>query len=85
MIDTLINKEIDYIPYDISPWGEIEFKLDENEKAEFIKKERFHAIGAFPKYDVNVALTGKNNFHPTKKKEDVCIKTAFILFKMIFH
>ncbi|CAF4433114.1 unnamed protein product, partial [Rotaria socialis] len=34
-----------------------EYKLDENEKAEFIKKERFHTIGVFPKYDVNVALT----------------------------
>ena len=36
-----------------------EYKLDENEKVEFIKKERFHSIGTFPKYDVNVSLTGK--------------------------
>ncbi|CAF4452038.1 unnamed protein product, partial [Adineta steineri] len=30
-----------------------EYKLDENEKVEFVKRERFHAIGAFPKYDIN--------------------------------
>ena len=35
-----------------------EYKLDENEKAEFVRKERFHAIGTFPKYDVLVKPTG---------------------------
>ncbi|CAF0853676.1 unnamed protein product [Adineta ricciae] len=34
-----------------------EYKLDENEKVEFVKKERFHSIGNFPKYDVNVTVT----------------------------
>ena len=37
-----------------------EYKLDENEKVEFVKKERFHSIGTFPKYDVNVTVTGKH-------------------------
>lgn len=36
-----------------------EYKLDENEKVEFVKKERFHSIGTFPKYDVNVTATGE--------------------------
>jgi hypothetical protein len=43
----------------IEPGTYEEYKLDENEKAEFVKKERFHSIGKFPKYDVNVNLTGK--------------------------
>jgi len=34
-----------------------EYKLDENEKVEFVQKERFHTIGKFPKYDVNVSPT----------------------------
>jgi hypothetical protein len=43
----------------IAPGTYEEYKLDENEKAEFVKKEHFHSIGTFPKYDVNVNLTGK--------------------------
>lgn len=38
-----------------------EYKLDENEKVDFVKKERFHTIGAFPKYDVNVNATGTSS------------------------
>ncbi|CAF0912251.1 unnamed protein product [Rotaria sordida] len=41
----------------IEPGTFEEYKLDENEKAEFVKKERFHSIGVPPKYDVNVTLT----------------------------
>ena len=36
-----------------------EYSIDENEKAQFVKKERFHSIGSFPKYDVNFTPTGK--------------------------
>lgn len=43
----------------IEPGTYEEYKLDENEKVEFVKKERFHSIGNFPKYDVNVTVTGK--------------------------
>ncbi len=46
----------------IEPGTYEEYQLDENEKAEFIKKERFHSIGTFPKYDVNVSVTGKSIF-----------------------
>ncbi|CAF2946435.1 unnamed protein product, partial [Rotaria sp. Silwood2] len=35
-----------------------EYKLNKNEKVQFVKKERFHSIETFPKYDVNVNLTG---------------------------
>lgn len=38
-----------------------EYQLDENECARFVKKERFHSIGNFPKYDVNVTRTGKTS------------------------
>jgi len=34
-----------------------EYSIDENEKAQFVKKERFHSIGSFPKYDVNFTPT----------------------------
>ena len=37
-----------------------EYKLDENECAAFVKKERFHNIGTFPKYDVLVNRTGQS-------------------------
>lgn len=43
----------------VEPGTYEEYKLDENEKVEFVKKERFHSIGTFPKYDVNVTATGK--------------------------
>lgn len=43
----------------IEPGTYEEYKLDENEKVEFVRKERFHSIGTFPKYDVNVTATGK--------------------------
>ncbi len=51
------NKPLKIEP--LEPGTYEEYKLDENEKAEFIKKERFHSIGTFPKYDVNVNVTGK--------------------------
>ena len=46
----------------VEPGTYEEYKLDENEKVEFIKKERFHTIGTFPKYDVDVTATGKQIF-----------------------
>ena len=46
----------------IEPGTYEEYTLDENEKVNFIKKTRFHSIGTFPKYDVDVNLTGKSNF-----------------------
>jgi asparagine synthase (glutamine-hydrolysing) len=41
----------------VEPGTYEEYKLDENEKAEFVKSERFHSIGKFPKYEVNVNVT----------------------------
>lgn len=38
----------------VEPGTYEEYRLDENERVEFVKKERFHTIGTFPKYDVNV-------------------------------
>jgi hypothetical protein len=49
----------------IEPGTFEEYKLDENEKAEFVKKERFHSIGTFPKYDVNVNVTGNQSLIKT--------------------
>jgi asparagine synthase (glutamine-hydrolysing) len=41
----------------VEPGTYEEYKLDENERAEFIQKQRFHTIGTMPKYDVNVIPT----------------------------
>ena len=46
----------------VEPGTYEEYSLDENERVEFVKKERFHTIGAFPKYDVNVTATSKDSF-----------------------
>jgi asparagine synthase (glutamine-hydrolysing) len=36
-----------------------EYRLDDNQRVEFIRKQRFHTIGTFPKYDLNIDLTGQ--------------------------
>lgn len=56
-----------------------EYKLDENEKVEFVGKERFHAIGTFPKYDVLVKPTGSFRSMLPLTEPGVCCLDDFSL------